>query len=279
MHISSFPVRQSRALYRHELRSLAYVTLDEDNGGLVRNLSPHGLRVQAVAALQQKQRVRVRFELRYPRLRLDSWGEVAWADPSGQCGIRFVGLPAHAGHEINEWIFGNLLDSIFRDAAHDRPMFETGPRSAQPEENDGLILSAALRPVIQLEPSTAWPDAQSLPLPCEEAYESTADRDASAHADWLSRPLSGQTLAWLIDSLIMIAAFLLFSFVFLFITQELPRWPLGLAAGFGAAIFVPAFYGGFTYLLGGATLGARLAQITGSVSQVEENIQEEVRLR
>jgi hypothetical protein len=70
-------------------------------------------------------------------------------------------------------------------------------------------------------------------------------------------------LAFLIDSLAMIAAFLLFACVFLGITHELPAWPLGLEAAFGAAIFVPAFYCGLTYLLGGATPGVRLAHLAG----------------
>jgi hypothetical protein len=279
MQAASFPARPLRILYRHELRNLAYVTLDEANGGVVRNLNSHGVGVQAVAALHQKQRVRVRFELKRPRLSLDSQGEVAWADPSGQCGIRFVGLPARAAHQIKEWMFGNLLDSIFRDALQDRPILQAASGSTHPEENDGLILSAAPLPVIQLEPSKVPSDAQPLPLHSEAAYEEDSARPADAELAWLSRPLSARTLALLIDSLIMIAAFLLFSLVFLSITRELPRWPLGLEAAFGAAIFVPAFYCGFTYKFGGATLGARLAQITGSASEDDEKIEEEVRLR
>lgn len=280
MHAASFPARQSRVLYRHELRTLAYVTLDEANGGIVRNLNFHGVGVQAVAALRQKQRVRVRFELRYPRLRVDSQGEVAWSDPSGQCGICFVGLSTRTGHQIKEWMFGNLLDSIFRDAAHDRPILQAPSGSTGPEENDGLIFSPAPVSTIQLAPSKTSPDVQFVPLQSEAPYEGDFARDAGAQLDWLSRPLSGRTMAWLIDSLIMTAAVLLFALIFLSIAHELPKWPLNLAGATGAAIFVVAAYRTIFLTAGGATLGARLAGMAGSSSvDDEERIDDEVRLR
>lgn len=260
--------RQSRAAYRHELRTLAYVTLDQANGGIVRNLNPRGLSIQAVAALQDHQRVRVRFELKSPRVRVDSQGVVAWTKPSGQCGIHLVDLPERTARQINEWIFGDLLESIARNSAHDRPIFHAVAVTTLPEQ-DGLILSAAPRPTIQLETAPAWSDAQPwLHLQRQKTYaESLAP---AAPLDWLSRPVSGKTLAWTVDSLIMVAAYLLFSFVFLSITHELPSGALGLATALGAAIFVPAFYGGFTYFFGGATLGTRLSQIAGSGAEEDK---------
>ena len=81
MQSATFPARQARTHYRHELRTLTYVTLDEANGGIVRNLSHEGVAVQAVAPLRQEQRVRLRFELRFPRLRIDTSGQVSWARP------------------------------------------------------------------------------------------------------------------------------------------------------------------------------------------------------
>jgi len=65
------PARQARAKHRHELRTLTYVTLDQANGGIVRNLNHEGIAVQAVAAVRPRQQLRVRFELRYPRVRVE----------------------------------------------------------------------------------------------------------------------------------------------------------------------------------------------------------------
>jgi hypothetical protein len=285
MHSAPFPARRARALYRHELRVLSYVTLDEANGGMVRNLSAQGVSVQAVAALHAKQRVRVRFELRSPRLRVDEPGEVAWSEPSGQCGIRFVDPPARTRFHIQQWIFGNLLEAVSREADYNAPTLKPAALSAAAGvAGDGLIVSAAPRPAIQLEPATAPVDAPLFLLPRRETQREAASpevlssvevsrndgerlKDLALHAspqvDWLFRPLSAPMLAFLIDSLAMIAAFLLFACVFLGITHELPAWPLGLEAAFGAAIFVPAFYCGLTYLLGGATPGVRLAHLAG----------------
>ena len=74
------PARQARSKHRHDLRTLTYVTLDQANGGIVRNLSHEGIGVQAVAALRPNQQVRVRFELRWPRLRVEARGEVDVGD-------------------------------------------------------------------------------------------------------------------------------------------------------------------------------------------------------
>ena len=93
MDAGTSPARQPRVKHRHELRTLTYVTLDQANGGIVRNLSHEGVGVQAVAAVRPRQQLRVRFELRDPRLRVESRGEVMWATSSGQCGIRFLDLP------------------------------------------------------------------------------------------------------------------------------------------------------------------------------------------
>src|SRR5579871_2247780 len=104
--------RHARLRHRHELRVLTYVTLDQANGGIVRNLTHEGIGVQAVGALRPQQQLRVRLELRYPRLRIETRGEVMWATTSGQCGIRFLDLPEDRSTELKQWIFGNLLEGV-----------------------------------------------------------------------------------------------------------------------------------------------------------------------
>jgi len=83
MHATSTSTRRARGQHRQNLHTLTYVTLDEANGGIVRNLNREGVAIQAVGALRLHQRVRVRFELRHPRVKIDSVGEVVWADASG----------------------------------------------------------------------------------------------------------------------------------------------------------------------------------------------------
>jgi hypothetical protein len=288
MHGVSVAPRPTRTHYRHELRTLTYVTLDEANGGIIRNLNREGVAVQAVAPLRQQQRVRLRFELRFPRLRMETCGQVSWATSSGQCDIRFVDLPARTSRQIDEWIFSNLLDAIARDAGHPRSIFAAPAVSILGEENisdedaleenDGLTLSAAPRPAIRLQ--TGFTRRGEAPGPHHRgggdlAYPAS---DPYAQPNWLSQPLSGRTLAWLIDSLVVIAGLLLFALIFLSIAHELPPWPLTLGTASAAALFVAAAYWSVFAVFGGPSLGARLAQAASSLEGEKES-EEAVRIR
>lgn len=271
MEAVSSPAQHARAHYRHDLRTLTYVVLDGANGGIIRNLTHQGATIQAVGALRADQIVRLRFELRYPRLRVETRGEVVWAKPSGQCGVRFLDLSPRLARQINEWIFGNLLESIPQHAGRNGSIFAPILQIAESiAEEDGLLVSSASRKVIPLERAT-----YSRVLP------SATDRVAnpsSLELDWLSQPLSGRSLAWIVDSLIVIAALLLFSLVFLSIVHELPKWPKNLEAGFGATIFVVASYWGFFRIFGGASMGARLARITAT-DEDDEDVRNAARFR
>ena len=82
-----------------------------------------------------------------------------------------------------------------------------------------------------------------------------------AELGWLSQPLSGRSLVWTINILVMVAALLLFALVFLTVTGEPPRWPFSMMGG--AAILVVAMYWGFFQLFGGSSPGERLARLVG----------------
>ncbi len=231
------PARQARAKHRHELHTLTYVTLDQANGGIVRNLSHEGIGVQAVAALRPQQQLRVRFELRNPRVRVEARGEVTWSTFSGQCGIRFLDLSPRLTRQINEWIFGNLLEGISLHAERAGTMF------ADAQDSAGLMVSESPLKVIQL------------PMRTHEM------RQSAVELDWLSRPLSGRSLVWTINTLVIVAACLLFALVFLSVTGEPPRWPMEMVGG--AVILVASLYWGFFRVFGGTSPGARLARLVG----------------
>ncbi len=295
MQAVSFPARHARAQYRHELRTLTYVTLDDANGGIIRNLNHEGVAVQAVAALRPQQRVRLRFELRFPRLRVEAGGQVSWASSSGQCGIRFVDLPARSRRQIDEWIFSNLLDAMAREAAHPRSIFGASVVSIARQGNargekareenvceqdaaevdDGLTLSAAPRPAIRLEPGVTGQPMPSF-LHRGEGHADSPD-GPYAQLNWLSRPLSGRTLAWLVDSLVVTAALLMFALIFLSIAHELPPWPVTLGTASAAVVFVAAAYWAVFAVFRRPSLGARVEQ-AASTEEKEEG-EEAVRIR
>ncbi|PYQ43563.1 MAG: hypothetical protein DMG99_06340 [Acidobacteria bacterium] len=232
--------RQTRTKHRHELRALTYVTLDQANGGIVRNLTREGLAVQAVAAVHPMQEVRVRFELRYPKLRVEARGQVMWSTVSGQCGIRFID---------QQWIFGDLLEAA---ALHsNRAMFALpGLRESAPIEEDGLLTSATPIKIIDL------------PCPPNDAEKSSLqdllDEETPAALDWLLQPLSASGLAWALNALAMAAGLLLFAVIFLSVTHETPSWSVLTTL----TLLVPALYWGFFHVFGGCSLGTRLARLT-----------------
>lgn len=276
MQVVSFPARQTRTHYRHELRTLTYVSIDEANGGIVRNLSHTGVAVQAAAPLRHHQRVRLRFELKSPRLRVEIDGQVSWVSSSGRCGIRFVDLPAPTRHQVNQWIFSNLLDAIAREASHPHSMFGASVISIAlkenvPAENDGLTLSASPRPAIRLEPD--FPRRDELQTQHQDRDAGVADPvyEPRQQLNWLSRPLSGRTLAWLVDGLVVLAAVLLFALIFLSIAHELPPWPLALGTICASTVLVAATYWAVFTLFGGPSLGARLARAASGVEEEEKS--------
>ncbi|MGH9496904.1 MAG: PilZ domain-containing protein [Candidatus Sulfotelmatobacter sp.] len=280
MDASISTARQTRAQHRHQLRTLTYVTFDQSNGGVIRNLTHEGIGAQVVAAVRPRQQVQLRFELRYPRLRVETRGEVVWATFSGQCGIRFIDLPQRTSRLIKEWIFGNLLEeislhsqaaeTIFADSAGPElvgpALVQSSPKSAAGvEEDDGLLLSAAPLKVIEIPTRREYvkPAYTSLKPP-EHSNEE------QGKLDWLSQPLSGRSLAWAVHALVVLAGMLLFTLVFLSVTGEAPRWPFATAAG--ALLLVVGLYWMFFRVFGGSSLGDRLSRLTGSGEEENEDV-------
>src|SRR6266513_3390211 len=99
---------QRRRCPRQTLRTLAYVNLDQGNGGIIRDLTDSGIAVHAVAALRPEQEVSLRFDLLSPRVRVETRGRVAWADPSGQAGIEVIGASARGRRAWRDWLLTQM---------------------------------------------------------------------------------------------------------------------------------------------------------------------------
>ncbi len=254
------PVRQARAKHRHELRTLTYFTLDQANGGVIRNLSHEGIGVQAVAAPRPHQHVQLRFELRHPRLRVETRGEVTWSTLSGQCGIRFLDLSPRMARQIDEWIFGNLLEGFLLHVEREGSMFVDALPVSADGADDGLMVSATPLKVIELP---------LRPDPFQPGVRDETARRSSAQLDWLSQPLSARSLVWTINTLVVVAALLLFALVFLAITREAPSRPFAMMAM--SVMVVAALYWGFFQMFGGSSPGARLARLAGCDLEEDED--------
>ena len=267
MEAVAFAARKARVHYRHGLRTLTYVTLDQANGGVVRNLSDQGVGIQAVVPPQRQQSVRLRFELRHPNVTVDAHGEVTWVTSSGQCGVRFVDLSPRARRQINQWIFGSLLDFLPQDAGGTASILAPSPVSDGLKESDGLIVSALPRPVIQLgskADATFERKLEPVRMPTAERpviFDPENSRDREQSQDWFSQPLSGRTVRLLVDSLVVIAGLLLFSLVFLATARELPRWSVTIGSLVLAGAFVSTAYWTLLSLFGESSLGERVARL------------------
>ena len=99
------PGADRRIHVRHRLRSLAYVELGENNGGIVINISEGGFAVRAAEAITDDRLPNVRFQTQNSEKQLVTSGEIAWAsDSRKEVGLRFVDLPEQALAEIKTWI-------------------------------------------------------------------------------------------------------------------------------------------------------------------------------
>ncbi len=254
------PVRQARAKHRHELRTLTYVTLDQANGGVIRNLSHEGIGMQAVAAPRPRQHVRVRFELRHPKLRVETRGEVTWSASSGECGIKFLDPSPRMARQIDEWIFGNLLEGFSLHEERAGTMFGDTLSLSADAADDGLMVSAMPLKVIELPTRSD----RFLPAPTHDEKAT----DPATQLDWLSQPLSPRSIVWTINVLVVVAALLLFTLVFLAITREAPSMPLAMI-GISIAV-VAVLYLGFFQIFGGSSPGARLARMAGCDLEEDE---------
>jgi hypothetical protein len=210
-----------------------YVTLDHDNGGILRDLSESGAAVQAVGALRAGQLVRMRFDLMAPKqtpakVKVDVVGRVAWANPSGQAGLHFEDISTAARRQVNEWIFGNLIATI----ASATPMLQ--PTVA---DDENLVLSAGVRPAIRVR-----------------AIQSTDESESADGSllDWLLDRFSASTLARAVDGLVLAASVLLFFVVVLAVAKALPSWPVALGMVVGVSGFFSLLY---WYLFRSSTSG------------------------
>ena len=240
-HDLETPQRRARA-YRHGVYRLAYVNLDHANGGIIRNLSETGIALQAVAPLRVNQQVHIRFELMAPRVRVDALGQVGWADGFGQAGVQFLNLPQRTRRLLKEWIFTQLLVSSQRGSVDS--IFQSTESEVE------LLFSSPPRPAICLDsPMSRTPNLQNPEL---------TDDDAMVRFLWLPFAISAGRLSWLIDSLILLSAVLLFLVVSLALTHALPGWTIVSALALGVACLFTSLYWFLFTMWMGATPGTCL---------------------
>jgi len=75
--------------------------------GIMLDLSQTGMDVLAAQPLLPAALIGLRFTLPDGSMEVDAHGEVAWANPNGQTGVRFLDLPAAQLESLNTWLVAN----------------------------------------------------------------------------------------------------------------------------------------------------------------------------
>lgn len=90
---------------RRRLKSLAYIDLGSDSGGIVLNVSEGGLALHSAVALNRRPLPSIRFQLPDSPAWVTAHADIAWINATRkQAGIRFAGLPDDARRQIREWV-------------------------------------------------------------------------------------------------------------------------------------------------------------------------------
>jgi TonB family protein len=155
------PPSDRRSYSRRPIRSLAYVELDEGNGGIVLNVSEGGLAVQAVTSLMDDLLPSVRFELS------EGWvqarARITWTTESRKvAGLEFIDLQDDARKTIRDWV-GRESPVAGRVAGVDAPPEACSSVAVEPAVSEAS-LSTVLdidRPFVAEDPSGKQPDDET----------------------------------------------------------------------------------------------------------------------
>lgn len=109
-------LRTARALVnrmrRHFLRcvvdTLAYARLDGvDDRPMLLDIGEGGLAIQALEPLEPRRAFAVHFTLPGEKEEFEAVAAAAWSDPSGRCGLRFLGMPPVHRERLKAWLERN----------------------------------------------------------------------------------------------------------------------------------------------------------------------------
>jgi TonB family protein len=96
--------RRSHA--RLQVRSVVYIELDQNNGGLILNIGEGGVTVQSAEMIVGDHFSRMRFQLPKSEKWIETGGKVVWLGESRkEAGIQFVDLDRDARQQIQNWIY------------------------------------------------------------------------------------------------------------------------------------------------------------------------------
>jgi CheY-like chemotaxis protein len=101
--------RERRCAYRVPVQAPVQLSLPGGDPieGIMLDLSQTGMDVLAAQPLLPAALIGLRFTLPDGSMEIDAHGEVAWGNPNGQCGVRFLDIPPAQVEPLNAWLSAN----------------------------------------------------------------------------------------------------------------------------------------------------------------------------
>jgi len=101
--------RERRRSFRVPVQAPVQVALSggDQLEGIMLDLSQTGMDLLAAQPLQPAALIGLRFTLPDGSLEIDTHGEIAWANPNGQSGVRFLDLPEPQVEKLKSWLLAN----------------------------------------------------------------------------------------------------------------------------------------------------------------------------
>ena len=100
--------RMRRHFLRCVVDTLAYARIDGvDDRPMLLDISEGGMAIQALEALEPRRAFAVHFTLPGEAEEFEAVAAGAWSDPSGRCGLRFLGMPPVQRERLRAWLQRN----------------------------------------------------------------------------------------------------------------------------------------------------------------------------
>ncbi|HZQ92390.1 MAG TPA: PilZ domain-containing protein [Terriglobales bacterium] len=180
--VSGLLHRMARRFPRKNVSSLAMVTIDGvAEKAMMMQLGEGGMGLQALEPLEVQRTLQLRFEIPGTDELVEATGDIAWADPSGRVGVRFVEMSDVSRERLRQWVMSDAVEAgaaIAQGQAFDPDSMGTlkivpPPQRLTAALFDGLIVLAAtaIFEVIVLTLTAGLPrpfmaQATALAIPC-----------------------------------------------------------------------------------------------------------------
>jgi TonB family protein len=167
------PASERRTHLRQAVKTLAYVELDEGNGGIVLNASEGGISVQAVMSVMEEALPRMRFQLSQSNDWLETSARVAWTSESRKvAGLQFTDTPEETRLRIREWLAGEAAEVAWAESDEGRepPAIDARERSSGATGKETVATDATAA----MPTSRTSEAADQLPLPSAQGFAQTS---------------------------------------------------------------------------------------------------------